>query len=174
MSRPVRAVRVVWFAAIAGLAACAPEAVTPSELADRTAQSAPTWQSYTEDLKAQLGARPAAQWQGAVVSVRRDGAAVEVSFALSGPWAERDVFAPVLLREPLGSTLRSVDAARRGNVATYRFELDDRAARAPLPWVQVKFPHGERRIILQEEGPLKAAWTRGDGTPTEPASQETS
>jgi hypothetical protein len=164
---------VVWFAALAGLAACSPETVAPSELASRTAQSRPIWQSYSEDLKAQLGARPAAEWQGAAVAVRRDGAAVEVSFALSGPWATRDVFAPVLMREPLGSTLRSVDASRRGNVATYRFELDDEAARAPLPWVQVKFPHGERRIILQEKGPLKAVWTR-DGMPAEPASRETS
>ena len=126
--------------------------VSTEELARRIQNSTPTWQSYSEDIKGQVGAAPVAEWEGQISEIRLVGGAVQATFRLSGPWAQRDVAIPVLLREPFGGTCRSTAARRDGDLVTYIIELPEAARGEALPWVELKFPHGQRRLPLSEEG----------------------
>ena len=126
--------------------------VAEEELASRVRTSAPEWQSYQEDLKAQVGAGPVAQWKGRPTQVWSGGAAVYVAFEVSGPWAQRDAAIPVLLRDPFGGVHRNVSAQRNGAVVTYAFQVLAEPSAVPLAWVEIKFPRGERRVILSTEG----------------------
>lgn len=126
--------------------------VSEQELASRTRSSQPAWQNYEEDIKAQIGATPVAQWQGAPIEVRRDGDRLYVTFRLSGPWAQRDIAIPVLLRDPLGRTYQNVRAQRDGHVVTYVFPLFGEDPAVPLAWVKLRFPGTERRIALSGGG----------------------
>ena len=121
-------------------------------MARRVENSQPTWQSYSEDIKGQIGATPVAEWEGELTEVRLEGGAVRVTFRLSGPWAQRDAAIPVLLREPFGGTRRNTGARRDGDFVTYIIELPETARGQALPWVELKFPHGQRRLPLSEKG----------------------
>jgi len=161
VSRRVVAI-ILLVAAVAVLAVLgvmqAPPPVSPDELARRIAESRPTWANYDEDVKAQIGATPTAQWRGSPDAAQRDGATVRVTFRLSGPWAQqRQVAFPILLREPLGGIHRPARADCGDGRATYVFQLDDEAATGVLPWLEVKYPYGEKRLVLSEDGSWRAS-----------------
>lgn len=135
----------------------APERVSDADLAQRVADSQPTWQNYQEDIKGQIGAAPVAEWEGAPESVQRDANIVQVTFRLRGPWTARVVALPVLMREPRGGVYRNADAICTGGCATYVFELPGETAQGALPWIEVKYPFNERRLVLFDNGSWHAA-----------------
>lgn len=120
---------------------------SPEELLARVESSHPTWQSYYEDIKDQIGAGPVAQWQGRLTEVRIAGGEVEVKFSLAGPWADRHVAIPVLLRDARGEMMRESRVRFEGDSVTYTFPTD-----ASKPWIELQSPEGTRRVALPESG----------------------
>ena len=125
--------------------------ISDEELKRRTEASQPTWENYEEDIKAQIGAGPVAEWEGRPVGalVKRD--AVQVNFYVTGPWAQRDAIAiPVLLREPTGAIHQKARFTATGGSVGYIFKLDEENS---IPaWIELKFPHGEKRITFPPSG----------------------
>ena len=124
--------------------------ISGEELARRVAECEPSWSNYDEDLKAQIGAAPVAEWKGEVAWARWEAGELRVAFLVRGAWAGRDIAIPVLLKLPNGETRRNADAAREDGKLVYRFttSLD-----TPPQWVVVRYPfYGERRIVLSEDG----------------------
>jgi len=121
--------------------------VSPDEIRIRAEQSNPSWQNYPEDIKAQLGAGPAAEWQGEPTRAIRKHTTVHVLFHVTGPWATYDAAMPVLLRDPYGNTYRNSAFHREQGETVYVFDLKEEAATGPLAWVEVKYPHHVRRLI---------------------------
>lgn len=132
--------------------------IDETALARRVAESVPQWANYQEDIKGQIGARAVAQWRGTLVSAEWTGAALEAEFELFGPWAGRDVALPILCHTPSGKFLRSAEAARDGMVVRYRFPAGDEESVLRPAWVELKYPHEERRIAFDEKG----RWRAGD------------
>lgn len=130
------------------------EGPTGEEIARRCAESRPRWQSYQEDIKGGVGARLVAEWRGEIDSVRAAGDGVTVSFRLLPPWDSRDAALPVLLRLPSGEELLQKGTRREGGLRHYLFDLPEKSA--PPPWVEVHYPHRERRVALDAAG----AWRR--------------
>jgi len=153
----LRAVRILLVGA--SLSCCGPSPPSPEELLRRTRDSHPSWQNYSEDIKAHVGAGPVAEWHGKPTAVARDGKTLRVTFSISGPWAARRAVVPVLLRTPYGSVYRSTSAEGTGETRVYLFALTGDAVEGGLPWVELQFPHGHRRIVLDDAG----SWSEGDG-----------
>lgn len=126
------------------MSAAAP--IDETALRARIQASMPTWESYQEDIKGQLGARPAAEWRGELTGARiaADGA-VDVLFRIEGPWAERDLGVPILVRDPELRVTRAAETIREDGLRVYRVPL---AGAASLPWIEVQYPHHTRRIGL--------------------------
>jgi hypothetical protein len=138
----------VVLALLIGLTARAP--ISDEEIGRRIAESRPAWSNYDEDLKAQLGATPVAEWEGEPADVRWESGAISVVFELSGPWAERESAIPVLIELPTGETIQNDAALREGVEVVYRFSTP---LKAPPRWIAVRYPfYGERRIVLSDEG----------------------
>jgi hypothetical protein len=135
--------------ALAAAFACS-SGISDAELAQRVETSHPTWQSYSEEIKAQLGAGPAAEWEGTLREVRVETNGILVTFALSGPWAGRNFAAPVLLNEPFAGVHQSASAERKDNRVTYVFPLQKIKDVQTMPWVELKFPSGHRRVALSQ------------------------
>lgn len=129
----------------------------PEELARNAALSRPEWANYQEDIKAHLGATPAAQWEGRPLSAQLTDSVLEVTFELSGPWAERDFVLPILMRDALGDERRHTAYVLDLPRVTYIFHLPERQGNTPIPWVLLKYPHHEDRLILDAEG----KWSTG-------------
>ncbi len=132
--------------------------IDEAALARRVAESVPQWANYQEDIKGQIGARAVAQWRGRPVSAEWIGAMLDVEFELSGPWAGRDVALPILCHTPSGKFLRSGEAMRNGEIVRYSFPAGDEESMLRPAWVELKYPHEERRIAFDEKG----RWQAGD------------
>ncbi len=132
------------------------QGVSPAELARRCAGSKPEWSSYEEDIKGLIGAMPSAQWQGQPVSAERADRGVRIAFQLAEPWARYPFAMPILLRDPLGKHYCSAAAETRGNECVYQFELEEASVAATIPWIEIRFPHGQQRISFDAHG----KWTR--------------
>lgn len=130
----------------------AEERLDSPDLERRALLSAPSWASYQEDIKAQIGAAPVAQWSGHPVEARREGDRVHVRFRLEGPWAERSAVIPVLVRDPFGHEHRYEQYSLQPPDVVYTFELEGESAGAPVPWIMVKYPHHEDRLPLDANG----------------------
>ncbi len=129
------------------LAACVPS-IDEADLARRCVQSRPEWNNYDEDIKAQIGATAAAQWDGEPLRAHAGNGQVQVTFAIRGPWEKRSAALPVLMRDPYGNTLRdSGEAGRNGSERTYTFILPAATAEGSLPWIEIKYLHHERRLV---------------------------
>jgi len=137
---------VITIGLLSALVSCS-RPVPPEEVRIRAEQSNPSWQNYPEDIKAQLGAGPAAQWQGEPIRAIRRNATVHVVFHVTGPWATYDAAMPVLLRDPYGNIYRNTTFHREEGETVYVFDLKEEAATGPLAWVEVKYPHHVRRLI---------------------------
>lgn len=112
--------------------------------------SRPAWENYQEDIKSQIGAGPVAEWVGRPVEVRCERNTMSATFQLEGPWARRDTAIPVLLRDPQGRIHTNMQAKRHDGQVTYLFGLPESAA--PFPWVELRFPHTGRRVVLSGKG----------------------
>lgn len=117
--------------------------LSEQDLADRTRFSQPTWQSYQEDIKAQIGATPVAQWQGTPTRAWTDHGTLYVAFDITGPWAKRDFALPILVQDPGGHIAQSTIIQYQDGATIYVF---NDVADAPA-WITVRYPHGERRMI---------------------------
>lgn len=134
-------------------AGCEP-GLSTRELAARVEKSHPAWEDYQEDIKGQIGAAPVAEWEGTPIRLWFEKDRVFLAFALEGPWATRDVGIPVLLRDPSGRVQRDTHAQRIGSEIRYSFERPNLEA---LPaWLEIKYPHTERRLVLSERGEWQA------------------
>ncbi len=139
------------------LASVKGSSVSPEELAARIAASHPSWQSYEEDIKGQIGAGPVAEWEGTLVAVQAEPGALCATFRVTGPWADRDAGIPILLRSASGKTFQSVSTRREDGRVQYRFDLGSDTDPMP-PWVELKYPfYGNRRVPLSEQGSWEEA-----------------
>lgn len=128
----------------------------PEELSRNAALSRPEWANYQEDIKAHLGATPAAQWKGRPVSAQLTGNVLEVIFELSGPWAEYGFVLPILMRDALGDERRQTAYVLDSPRVTYIFHLPERQGSTPIPWILIKYPNHEDRLVLDPQGAWKA------------------
>ena len=147
-------------AGLAVLARMGEHKLDPAELATKCRESRPAWVSYQEDIKGQVGARPVARWRGRLVEVRQEEGAMTVTFRLESPWAAYDADVPVLLRDPMGREYRQNRVERQDGTRRYIFQLDAKDGASILPWVEIHFPHTERRVALGNKG----RWTNTAAT----------
>jgi hypothetical protein len=144
---------VVLFLVIVGITMLVNNQSLPaSELVRRCSASQPKWTSYPEDIKGQIGAGPAAQWAGKPVAAAQSGSQVRVTFRLQAPWSGFEAAMPVLLRDPLGHVYRNASTEKKDADRIYLFTIDADAAVSVLPWVEVQYPHGEKRISFNAQG----------------------
>jgi hypothetical protein len=127
--------------------------VSDAELARRAAAFTPTWANYQEDIKAGLGAAPAAEWQGEAFAAWATDGGIVIRFRIDGPWAARDAAAPVLVRMPAGE----VEVARTARpwAGGMDYLVDTPGGDAP-PWVEARYPHGESRLEVADSPPEAA------------------
>ena len=124
--------------------------ISDEELKRRTEASQPTWPNYEEDIKAQVGAGPVAEWAGKPIEASVIGDAVEVTFRVTGPWSQRAAAIPVLLRDPTGGIHRNTRTTTGNGPVIYTFSLPEQTL---IPaWLELKFPHGEKRLVLSSSG----------------------
>lgn len=145
----------ILFSILALLAGCS-SGPTDAELAQRAAESHPAWQSYNEDIKAQMGAGPSAEWSGTLTQVACEAESIRATFQVTGPWAARDAAMPVLMREPTGHVFQNRSSTREGALVTYVFERAD-SLRSEIPaWLEFHYPHGEQRVAFNGQGVWRA------------------
>jgi len=154
------AVLIALSAGLAVVARMGAHKADPAELATRCAESHPAWVSYQEDIKGQVGAEPVARWQGRLAEVRQEAGSIIVTFQLEQPWADYEAAVPVLLRDPMGRDYRQDSAERENSLRRYVFHLDAETGTSTLPWIEIHFPHTERRIALGSAG----RWTDKQAT----------
>lgn len=143
-----------------GVLSCSPgctPAVTDAELVARCAKSQPSWQNYPEDIKAQVGAGPIAEWEGVPSQAQYRDGVLRVTFSVQGPWSRRDASVPVLLQDPTGRVHRNVSAECASGSVVYSFDLSKTSGETVPAWVELKFPHGTKRISLSERGEWRGA-----------------
>jgi len=150
MSQRVRLIVAACVAATLGFlitfyAAVNSAGVDPVEIAQRCATARPVWQNYQEDVKGQVGASATATWHGQPIRFELDGSTARLTMRLEGPWVDYPCAMPILLRDPLGHTAQNEEATGPGAERVYTFHLP--AATNP-PWVEIHFPHQERRLPL--------------------------
>ena len=126
--------------------------IPASELARRFGAAAPGWASYAEDIKAQVGARPVAIWQGRPIRAEMAREGLSVTFALSPPWSDYSCALPVLVRLPSGWTCRDHEAVVDPPGCTYHFGGFPENMASPPPWIEIRYPHGEKRLPLDAGG----------------------
>ena len=128
--------------------------VPEAELLRRCTAARPAWQSYQEDIKAEVGAGPVAAWRGRPIEAQFDVAEISVVFEVAGEWAERDVLLPVLLQLPTGEVVMGSAGTRGVGRRTYVFAVDPAAPRPS--WAELKYPHRTIRIVPDAEGTWRA------------------
>ena len=127
-----------------------------AEVARRAAASRPTWASYQEDVKGQIGARPVAEWSATLEEVRAGTDGIRVTFRLKGPWADREAVLPVMMRDDLADARLPASALREGPRVTYVF-APATSAGPPPAWIELRYPRHERRIMLSSSGTWRAS-----------------
>lgn len=147
------AVSVIVLAVAAG---CIPPP-SDADLAGRAEISQPAWQSYQEDVKSQIGAGPIAEWKGDPAEAIQQALTVRVTFVLQEPWATRAAAVPVMIQDPQGRVCRSTATEKNGDRLTYVFPIEGIGSGGAFPWIEVKFPNGSKRLILNEQGAWRAA-----------------
>ncbi len=154
-TRPLPSFAAAFFLALLSVH-CSKE-IPEEELRQRADASELSWNNYQEEIKAQLGATPTAEWSGGPIRAERDGVDVRVTFQIDPPWSERLVAIPILARDPLGLVYRpGVEAQFGPEGVTYSFTLDNRWADSAVPSLEVQYPRHEVNIVFRPDG----AWTR--------------
>lgn len=108
------------------------------------------WDSYQEDIKAQVGAKEAALWSGEPVSIQVNQNQLEITFKVNAPWDSYGVAMPILYRSPAAKIYASTKVKVEGSTHAYIFELEDMNDNIGLSWVELHYPHTERRFTLIE------------------------
>ncbi len=152
MKRAIFMLIMGFAASIIWLASKGDVEVGPGEIARRCAAGKPTWESYQEDIKGQIGAGPVAAWSGHPVSVVLEAGEVTVDFTLEAPWAGYDAALPILLRDSFGTTCRHHTAERVDGLRRYHFQLRGEALQRMPGWIELRYPHDEAWIPLDTEG----------------------
>ena len=127
--------------------------VSPEEIVRRCRESRPVWQNYQEDVKGQIGARATATWHGEPLQLELVDGTARLTMRLSGPWIAYPVGMPILLRDPQGNTVQSIEAGPPGEERTCIFQLPSKIT---PPWVEIHYPHAERRLALNATGSWRA------------------
>ncbi len=140
------------FAVLVALTVVLNQGPSPEVIAARCRAAQPRWSSYQEDIKGQVGAAPVASWTGEPVGAVCEGVEVSVTFRLSPPWSDYPAAIPVLLRSPTATVHAACAIRREGSNRTYVFELPDSAVAGSLPWVEVRYPHNERKLYFEPDG----------------------
>lgn len=112
---------------------------------ERVRTCTPTWESYQETIKAEIGAGPVAQWTGSPTGAVYAAGEVTVTFRVEGPWADAGLAMPILMRGPDMNAQLPIDATVSGEYTTYRYTIDTAAI---VPWVDVRFPRATERMQL--------------------------
>lgn len=127
--------------------------IPEDELIRRCQTSHPEWLSYQEDVKGQVGAAPVAAWKGEPIeAVLAANGRLFITFSLASPWAEYAAALPVLVRDPLGHVYQDESAERKNGARVYAFSLAEVQDPAQIPWIELRYPHTERRIPLDGAG----------------------
>ena len=143
-------------AVLVAISSTGTRAPSPEELARRVAACRVTWPNYPEDIKRQVGATPVARWRGEPESVDCAEGVIRVAFHIEGPWALRSVALPILLRGPWGSARQNREAACTGATVAYTFDVPEGDQESAPPWVEVKYPGAEKRLVLSADGSWRA------------------
>ncbi len=125
--------------------------IPDQELARRCAASAPQWDSYQEDVKGQVGARPVAEWKGKPVSAEVSRGVIRISFAIVGSWAGRECAIPILIKEPGGEIRTGQGRGDREGNAVYSLPLGPSESTS-VPWIEIQYPHHRERLLLDSSG----------------------
>lgn len=145
------------FAAVIGYALLASDTSTVSsaELLSRCQAAEPAWSNYDEDIKAQVGARPFAEWQGEPIAAEQTPEGLRITFRIHGPWAGRNAAMPILIRDGLGAVQRDTAAVfPEPGLVVYRFE-SSRGFGLALDSVEVRYPRHIRRVLVQQAVPVE-------------------
>jgi hypothetical protein len=121
--------------------------ISTEELERRVKISRPTWERYQEDIKAQIGAGPAAEWVGEPKNSTVKSGELHILFEITGPWSTRPFAIPVLVRDPAGNVFQSIDAKPNGNLSDYVVSLPGKLDPSTLSWVEVRYPGNTKRLI---------------------------
>jgi hypothetical protein len=132
--------------------------VDPATLARRCAENTPAWNSYSEDIKA-IGAGPIARWRGTPVRLDVLTHDYELWLTVAPPWPGWGAGPPILLKTPEGTVLRHGSHTYEGNRARYLFPRQGGANDNVPPWLEVRYPHGQQRLYLDDGG----RWTAEAG-----------
>ncbi len=125
------------------------QGLAPEELARRCAACQPIWSSYQEDVKA-IHAPTVAKWQGEPEALLLTPGTLEARFRMDGFWASTVTGIPLLLRTPEGDVIRSDNPAPVDGLQRYTFTIPKSAT--VYPWIELHYPHVERRFPLDESG----------------------
>jgi hypothetical protein len=129
--------------------------LSEEDLAARCADSTPRWDSYQEDIKGQVGARPVAQWLGKPVSASANTGAVAVTFQVTGPWAQRTAAVPIIVKDPAGAVRVAHGTGDGAGTVDYKITLPG-SEQSSVPWLEVQYPHHRERLPLNAEGKWQA------------------
>jgi hypothetical protein len=133
-----------WGALLGGCGSPVPDA----ELRKLALESNPGWQNYQEDIKAQIGARAVAEWRGEALQADVSNGEVRVVCMVEGVWAARSFVMPILIQDPRGEIIKGAsDGKAVDGRVEYRFRLP--AGERDVPWVNVKYPNGEKRLVVK-------------------------
>lgn len=124
--------------------------LTEDELAKRVLASEPTWESYQEDIKAEVGSAAAAEWQGEPTRAWFEFDTVRIAFAIRGKWGERTFGVPILARDPAGTVFRSSALERRDGEPIYAIPLPKDLSKITVSWIEVRYPGGTRRLVPEQ------------------------
>ena len=133
------------------LPACGPM-VDESELATLAGKAHPVWEKYQEDIKAQIGATPVAQWRGTPRHAWQDVNGIHVQFDIEGAWKKRACVIPILIRNPGGTEYLSAKGVVEQGTITYTFPPSNLTS-VFSDTIEIKYPHEERRLVLAPSKP---------------------
>jgi len=132
-------------------------AIDATELGRLVGRARVVWQDYGEDIKAGVGATPAAQWHGRPVEARLGESGIDVSFEVDGLWASYDFGIPILLRTPEEQVLTPTQYVRAEPGGVYTFRHPGPLDAVSTPWVELRYPpNEERRIVFDSTGVWRA------------------
>lgn len=133
------------------LTACDPK-INETELAALAGKAHPVWTNYQEDIKAQIGATPVAQWRGTPRHAWKDAEGIHVQFDIEGAWKKRACVIPILIRDNGGTEYLSPKGVVEQGTVTYTFpsaSLNSVFANT----IEIKYPNEERQLVLESSKP---------------------
>ena len=128
--------------------------INEAELAILAGKAHPGWENYQEDIKAQIGATPVAQWRGTPRHAWKDGDGIHVQFDIEDAWKKRTCVIPILIRDSGGTEYLSTKGLVEEGKVTYTFPPSSSLS-VFTNTIEIKYPHEDRRLELEPSTPLK-------------------